>query len=100
MLPTSMSKICSGLIVLAAIFAGVCVTAPNADAKAKLHVSYLWHHDLKSVRSYRQAVGSVLGSSVEKKLKIFKKGKLFGLIYLRSGNHGGAVRSARLHSLL
>lgn len=88
------------LTVLLAVLAGMVLTAPVAEAKSRFHVSYLWHHDLDSVRDYRRSVGAILGSGVAKNLKIYAKGDLFGLIYKRRGDHAGASRTAKLHTII
>lgn len=88
------------LVVFLAVFVGLTVAAPVAGAKTSYHVSYLWHHDLESVRDYRRDVGAVLGRAVQRNLKIFAKGELFGLIYMRRGGSPAAARTARTHSRL
>jgi beta-lactamase class A len=93
-------KLISRLIILLAVFAGMAVSVPDAVAKTRFHISYLWHHELQSVRDYRRKVGNVLGQAVARNLKIYAKGELFGLIYKRRGDHAGAVRTAKVHSRL
>lgn len=88
------------LIVFLAVIAGMAVSAPGAFAKPPYHVSYLWHHDLDSVRVYSRHVSAVLGRTVAKNLKIVSKGEIFGLIYKRRGDSSGAVRAAKVHTRL
>lgn len=88
------------LAVLLAVFVGLALTAPVAEAKSRYHVSYLWHHDLDSVRDYRRSVGAILGNGVAKNLKIYAKGDLFGLIYKRRGDRIGAARTAKIHTII
>ncbi len=88
------------LIVLLAVIAGMAISAPDANAKTRYHISYLWHHDLESVRDYRRNVGTVLGHAVTRRLKIVANGGLFGLIYVRRGDSAGAVRTAKVHTRL
>ena len=88
------------LIVLLAVIAGMAVSAPSAFAKPSYHVSYLWHHDLDSVRDYRRVVGAVLGQAVANNLKIVASGDIFGLIYMRRGGSISAARVAKVHTRL
>ena len=87
-------------LAILAVFAGMAMTSSVADAKSRYHVSYLWHHDLDSVRDYRRDVASVLGHAVALNLKVVAKGDLFGLIYIRHGGNAGAVRVAKVHTRL
>jgi beta-lactamase class A len=95
-----MPRIISYLFAGMAVFVGMAVSAPASEAKPRYHVSYLWHHDVESVRTYRRTIGALLGRSVTENLKIYSKGDLFGLIYRRKGDHAGAVRAAKAHSRL
>jgi beta-lactamase class A len=63
-------------------------------------ISYLWHHDIKSVLAYREQVGSILGKDVARRLKVVSRGDLFGLIYHRRGGSEGVVRVANTHTRL
>lgn len=77
------------------------VAMPSASfAAAHYDVSYLWHSDVNGVRDYRSQVARVLGPGVAKKLKVVSRGDLFGLIYLRRGDHAGAGVVARSHTRL
>lgn len=100
MLPASVCKNLTRFVVFLAVFAGLAVSAPVAGAKTPYHVSYLWHHDLESVRHYRRDVGAVLGQNVAGNLQIFSRGDLFGLIYVRRGGSAGATRTAKVHTKL
>lgn len=88
------------LIVFLAVIAGMAVSTPGAFAKPPYHVSYLWHHDLESVRDYSRNVGAILGQAVAKNLKIVANGEIFGLIYRRRGDSSGASRAAKVHTRL
>ena len=70
------------------------------QAADRFDVSYLWHRDLASVKTYRDEVAKVLGPQVTKKLKIVSKDDLYGLIYYRHGNVAGAQKVAESHSHL
>ena len=63
-------------------------------------VSYLWHHDISSVKKYQNKVEKVLGPGVSKNLKVVFRNGLYGLIYLRQGDISGAQRVAEAHTKL
>ncbi len=63
-------------------------------------ISYLWHHDLASVRAYREQVVRVLGPTMAERLEVVSNNGLFGLIYHRDGDSAGAARIARAHTRL
>ncbi len=69
MLSNSVPKLFPHLIVVLAVFTGMVVSVPDAVAKTRFHISYLWHHDLESVQDYRRKVGNVLGHVVARNLK-------------------------------
>jgi len=89
-------KVCV-VFLLAFVLCSIASTS-DAIAKDRFHVSYLWHHDLKSVKDYRFKVGKLLGRGVTKNLKVVTKGDLFGLIYMRRGDSVGAIRTAKAHT--
>ena len=100
MLSAYMRKSVPHLIVLLALVAGTALSVPDANAKTRYYVSYLWHHDLTSVRDYRRDVSAVLGRAVAKNLEIVAGRKLFGLIYRGRGDSAGAARTAKVHTRL
>ena len=67
-------------------------------AEERFDVSYLWHHDLDSVKKYQQEVAGMLGPSMAKRLKIVAKDGLYGLIYHRYGDNAGTQKVAHSHS--
>jgi beta-lactamase class A len=61
-------------------------------------VSYLWHHDVDSIKEYRKQIAKILGPNMANRLKIVMKDELYGLIYPRNGDNAGAQKVARSHS--
>ncbi len=77
-----------------------CLIAVPSTSVAAEHfdVSYLWHHELDSVENYREQVARTLGPGMAKRLKIVKKGDLYGLIYQRRGDNAGTKKVALAHT--
>jgi beta-lactamase class A len=88
------------LAFLLALAAMMAVTAGDAVAKTRYHVSYVWAHDLNNVRDYRRKVGDVLGPEVAEDLKVVAKGDMYGVVYFRSGDSADATSAARSHTRL
>jgi beta-lactamase class A len=75
------------------------VAIPSAAlADSRFDISYLWHHDVGSVKEYRDRVAKILGPSMANRLNIVEKDGLYGLIYPRHGDNAGAQKVARSHS--
>ncbi|MGD8589460.1 MAG: serine hydrolase [Chromatiales bacterium] len=89
---------CSPRVFAVFILLCLAVIPINSVAKEYFDVSYLWHHDLDSVKKYQQEVAGMLGPSMAKRLKIVAKDGLYGLIYHRHGDNDGAQKVARSHS--
>ncbi len=66
----------------------------------RFDISYLWHRNLAAVYDYSRRVAPVLGPAVAADLRVVKDGDLFGLVYHRRGDSGGAQIVARAHSRL
>ncbi len=89
------------VLYLLVVLPGLAAVVPVATAAAdRYDVSYVWSRNVDGVRDYRERVAGVLGPAVAKDLKVVAKGKLFGLIYARRGDSGGATRVARTHTRL
>ena len=88
------------LLYLFVTLSGFTLAPSLTFAAAHFDVSYLWHRDVGGVRDYRKQVARVLGPGVAKHLKVVSSGDLFGLIYLRRGDHAGAGQVARSHTRL
>lgn len=86
------------LCIFSAVTGSLTVSTTAAAGDPHYHVSYLWHHDLKSVENYRRDVGVVLGRDVTRNLKVVANGRLFGLVYMRRGGSAGALKAARTHT--
>lgn len=90
-----------GSLFLASIILVAGLAAPpGASADARYDVSYLWSSGLHSVYTYEHKVAHVLGPAVSRRLKVVRRGDLYGLIYYRRGGSSGAVRVARAHTRL
>ncbi|MGD8589633.1 MAG: serine hydrolase [Chromatiales bacterium] len=77
-----------------------CLAFTPSDTMADNHfdVSYLWHHDVDSIKEYRKQIAKILGPNMANRLKIVMKDELYGLIYPRNGDNAGAQKVARSHS--
>lgn len=87
--------------LIAALASSPAVPGPAwARGGSRYDVSYLWHTNLGSVRSYRRAVVRVLGPGIRSKLRVVKGNRLYGLIYDRDGPPRSTWEVARRHSRL
>jgi beta-lactamase class A len=83
-----------------AVLLGLAATVPAADAANRYDISYLWSRSLPGVREYCDQVAGVLGPEVAVRLRVVARDGLFGLVYVRYGDHISAIRVAKLHSRL
>ena len=88
------------LVALLLLTMSVFMPAFATEGTERFDVSYLWHRDLAAVVAYRGRVAQVLGPKVTESLKVVLAKKMYGLIYVRAGNHAGAVDAANAHSVL
>ena len=89
---------CSPYVVFVLFLSCLAAIPTTTLADEHFDVSYLWHHDLDSVKKYREEVTKILGPSMTKRLKIVAKDGLYGLIYDRHGDNAGAQKVALSHS--
>lgn len=80
--------------VLLEAFAQVGTQQTNSQ---RWDISYLWDSDIDVVLDYKGLVGELLGPSVERDLRVVRRGKLFGLIYDRNGDFISSRRVAAVH---
>jgi beta-lactamase class A len=89
---------CSPHVLFLFFVSCLAVIPSNTLATDHFDVSYLWHHDVGSIKDYREKVARILGPSMARRLKIVTKDRLYGLIYHRHGDNAGAQKVARSHS--
>lgn len=87
-------------LVIVVVLLAVAAMPPDAAAENRYDVSYLWSRSLSGVRDYRDRVAGVLGPGVTGDLKLVTRGDLYGLVYVRHGDHAGAKRVAHVHTRL
>ena len=80
--------------VLLEAFAQVGTQQTNSQ---RWDISYLWDSDIDVVLDYKGLVGELLGPSVERYLRVVRRGKLFVLIYDRNGDFISSRRVAAVH---
>ena len=88
------------LLVIVAGMLGVAAMSTAAAASDRYDVSYIWSRSLPRVQDYRERVAGVLGPAVTDHLRVVAEEDLFGLVYVRHGDHAGATRVANVHTRL
>jgi len=64
----------------------------------KYDISYIWYEQIDDLLCYQEEVEALIGYGLSTKLKIVKKGKLYGLIFDRDGDLQSTVELARHHT--
>ena len=88
------------LLAIVAGMLGVAAMSAAAAASDRYDVSYIWSRSLPGVQDYRERVAVVLGPAVTDRLRVVAEEDLFGLVYVRHGDHAGATRVANVHTRL
>lgn len=64
----------------------------------RFDISYIWHSSIDGLLDYKDEVEKVLGAKVAAKLRIVKRGNLYGLVYDRDGGAASLAQIAAAHS--
>ncbi len=71
------------------LFLLFCFSSAFAEGEKKYDLVYIWGTELESVLDYKENLESIFSADVHKKLKVVKRGKVYGVIY----DHNGSIRS-------